>query len=111
MKTIIKLVVAALVVHATYRAADVYLRYYNFRDDVHQIAQFAGRQTDAELRDRVLEAAQQREVPLDPGVITVRRKPNHLLIDATYSERIELLPRYFYPWEFKVDVDVLTISP
>ncbi len=41
----------------------------------------------------------------------MRRKPNHLLIDATYSERIELLPRYFYPWEFKVDVDVLTISP
>ena len=111
MKTIIKLVVAALVVHATYRAGDVYLRYYNFRDDVHQIAQFAGRQTDNELRNRVLEAAQQREIPLDPEVITVRRPPNHLLIDATYSERIELLPRYFYPWEFKLDVDVLTISP
>jgi hypothetical protein len=111
MKTIIKLVIAALVVHATYRAADVYLRYYNFRDDVHQIAQFAGRQTDTELRDRVLEAAQQREIPLDPAEIAVRRKPNHLLIDATYSENIELLPRYFYPWEFKLDIDVLTISP
>ena len=111
MKTIIKLVVAALVVHATFRAGTVYLRYYNFRDDVHQIAQFAGRATDNELVNRVLEAAQQREVPIDPGVITVRRPPNHLLIDGTYSERIELLPRYFYPWQFKLDVDVLTISP
>lgn len=111
MKTIIKLVIAALVVHATFRAGDVYLRYYNFNDDVHQIAQFAGRQTDADLRNRVLEAAQQRDVPLDPSVITVRRPPNHLLIDATYSESIELLPRYFYPWEFKLKVDVLTLTP
>jgi hypothetical protein len=111
MKTIIKLVVAALVVHATYRAASVYLRYYNFRDDVQQIAQFSGRQTDNELRNKVMEAAQERQIPLDPEVVTVRRPPNHLIIDATYSERIELLPRYFYPWQFKLDVDVLTVSP
>ncbi len=110
MKTIIKLIVAALVVHATYRAGTVYLRYYNFRDDVQQIAQFAGRQSDGELRNKVLESAQQRGIPLDPDAATVRRQNNHLQIDATYTEKIELLPRYFYPWEFKMNVDVLTIS-
>ena len=31
MKTIIKLIIAALVVHATWRAGTVYLRYYNSR--------------------------------------------------------------------------------
>ena len=39
----------------------------------------------------------------------MRRQNNHILIDATYTEQIELLPRYFYPWELKVNVDVLTL--
>ncbi len=110
MKTLIKLVIAALIVHATYRAGTVYLRYYEFRDDVQQIAQFAGRQTDGDLRNRVMEAAQLHRIPLDPDAATIRRLNNHLLIDATYTEQIELLPRYFYPWQFKMNVDVLTVS-
>ncbi len=110
MKTIVKLVIAALIVHATYRAGSVYLRYYEFRDDVQQIAQFAGRQTDGELRNRVMEAAQLHGIPLNPDAASIRRLNNHLLIDATYTEQIEVLPRYFYPWLFKMNVDVVTIS-
>ena len=110
MKTIIKLIIAALIVHGTWRAGTVYLRYFEFRDDVQQIAQFAGRQTDSELLTRVMEAAQVHGIPLAPSAATVRRLNNHLLIDATYTERIELLPRYFYPWQFKMNVDVLTTT-
>ena len=51
MKTIIKLVIAALVIHATWRAGTVYLRYYEFKDEVTQIAQFGVNETDNELRD------------------------------------------------------------
>jgi hypothetical protein len=110
MKTIIKLVIAALIVHATWRAGSVYLRYFEFRDDVQQIAQFAGRQTDAELRKKVFEAAEVHGIALPDDAATVRRLNNHLLIDATYTEQIELLPRYFYPWQFKMNVDVLTVT-
>jgi hypothetical protein len=110
MKTIVKLVIAALILHATWRAGTVYLRYYEFRDDVQQIAQFAGRQSDGELTSKVLEAARERGIPLEPGAASVRRQNNHLQIDAVYTEQIELLPRYFYPWQFNMNVDVLTIS-
>jgi hypothetical protein len=110
MKTIIKLVIAALILHGTWRAGTVYLRYYEFRDDVQQIAQFAGRQTDNELLTRVREAAEVHGIPLDSNAATVRRLNNHLLIDATYTEKIEVLPRYFYPWQFKMNVDVLTTT-
>lgn len=108
MKTIIKLIVAALVVHATWRTSTVYMRYYEFKDQVHEAAQFSDRKPDSELHARVLTLAEQHQIPLAPEALNVRRQENHTLVDATYTEQIEVLPRYFYPWEFKVHVDTFT---
>jgi hypothetical protein len=109
MKTILKLVIAALVIHATYRAGVVYMRYYEFKDDVTQIAQFGVRRTDNELKTNVLDAARRREIPLSPDAVTVTRANHHIIVDARYLEQVELAPRYFYPWTANVHVDVLTL--
>ena len=109
MKTIIQLIIAALVIHATFRAGTVYMRYYEFKDDVTQIAQFGVRSTDNQLANEVLATAKRRELPVDPNSIKVRRQNSHIIIDASYMEQVELVPRYFYPWEAKVHVDVLTL--
>jgi hypothetical protein len=45
---------------------------------------------------------------VEPEAVRVRREDNHTLVDAVYTERIEILPRYFYPWQFKVSVDTFT---
>lgn len=109
MKTIVKLILTALVLHATWRAGTVYLRYYNFKDDVTQIAQFGTRQTDNELRNAVVDAAKRRDIALDADAVTVLRQNYRIIIDSHYSERVELAPRYFYPWNARVHVDVLTL--
>jgi hypothetical protein len=109
MKTIIKLIIAALILHATWRAGTVYLRFYEFKDDVRQIAQFGTRHTDNQLRNGVVDAAKRLEIPLDPEAVSVRRQNHHIIIDATYVEQVELAPRYFYPWNAKLHVDVLTL--
>ncbi len=109
MKTILKLIIAALVIHATYRAGVVYMRYYEFKDDVAQIAQFGVQRTDNQLKNNVLDAARRREIPLDPDAISVRRQNQHIIIDARYLEQVELAPRYFYPWTANLHVDVLTL--
>jgi hypothetical protein len=109
MKTIIKLIIAALVIHATFRAGVVYMRYYEFKDDVTQIAQFGVRATDNELKNNVLDAARRREIPLEPDAIGVTRQNQHIIINARYLEQVELVPRYFYPWTANVHVDVLTL--
>ena len=109
MKTIIKLIIAALVLHAVWKAGTVYLRYYEFKDEVGQIAQFGAQQTDAQMRDAVVEAAQRREIALDPEDVSVRRPNQRIIIDAAYQEQVEIAPRYFYPWDAKVHVDVLTL--
>jgi hypothetical protein len=111
LKTLIKLIVAALIIHATWRAGTVYFRYYQFKDGVQQTAQFSGTRSEGELHNRVMELANQMQVPLDSERLRVRREDNHTLIDATYDERIEVLPRYYYPWQFRVNVDAFTIVP
>lgn len=111
MKSLIRLVIAALIIHATWRAGTVYWRHYQFRDGVRQTAQFAGRRSDGELRAQVMELARAYEIPLEPSRVQVRRIDNHTLIDASYSESIELLPRYYYPWRFDVNVDTFTLVP
>jgi hypothetical protein len=50
------------------------------------------------------------DVPIDPERLTVRKEPNHTYINGTYTEQIEFVPRYFYPWQFKLDVDVFTLD-
>ena len=109
MKAIIKLFIAALILHATWKAGTVYMRYYEFKDEVTQIAQFGTQQSDGQMRDAVLNAARRRDIALEPEAVSVRRPNQRIIIDATYREQVELAPRYFYPWDARVHVDVLTL--
>jgi hypothetical protein len=61
------------------------------------------------MREAVLEAAKRRDIALDADAVSVRRPNQRIIIDANYREQVELAPRYFYPWEAKVHVDVLTL--
>ena len=110
MKALIRLIIAALIVHATWRAGTVYLRHYQFKDGVEQTAQFSRGRSDAEIRDQVVELAKFHQVPVKLEDVEVRRTDNHTLVDVSYDERIELLPRYFYPWRFNVNVDAFTLT-
>jgi type III secretion system FlhB-like substrate exporter len=111
LKTIIKLVITGLLVHAAWRTGTAFWKYYMFKDGVQAAAQFAGTGSPAEIQNRVIEIAKELEVPLDPEKLAVRREMNHTLVDAVYTESIELVPTYFYPWEFTVNVDAFTIDP
>jgi hypothetical protein len=109
MRTLINLAIAGLIVHGVWRAGEVFMVYYEFRDGVRQTAQFAGDRTTDELRIRVLEIAKDLQVPLVPTDVAVRRDREHVFIDASYRSDIELLPNYHHPWDFKVNIDAWTI--
>ena len=110
MRTILKLVIAALIIHGAYRAGTAFMAYYNFEDALRQIALFAGNRSDQELRDQAMGAASTLKVPVMPEKILIRRDQMHTYIDATYTADIEILPTYRVPWEFKPHVETLTVS-
>lgn len=110
IKLLVKLLIAALVVHGSWRAGSVFWKYYKFRDNLQATALFAGHRSAPEIHARVMELATEFEVPVPADQVNVRREENYTVIDAAYTDRIEILPTYFYPWEFKVHVQAFTVS-
>ena len=111
MRTLLKLVVAALILNASWRTGTVYWKYYKFRDAVQEAAQYASNRTVRDLRSRVLAIASEQEVPLSADQLNVRREENHTLIDAAYTDEIELAPTYSYQWQFTVTVNAYSLIP
>jgi hypothetical protein len=110
IKTLVKLLIVALVLNALYRVGTAYWTHYQFEDSVQQLAQFADRATPEELRAKVLEQAGTFEVPLDPENLAVTRGNRRVEVDATYFRDLELVPRYKRHWDFKIHVIVLTLN-
>lgn len=110
MKTLIKLVIAGLLVHACWKGGTAYWRFYMFKDGVQAAVLFAGGRSEADIRKRVIEIAKELEIPVDPETVEVRREEYHTFVNTAYTERIELVPTYFYPRQFTVNVDVFTVK-
>jgi hypothetical protein len=105
IKTIIKLAIAALVVHACWRSANVVLRYYRFKDAVHETVLFYNSKSDTQLQGRVMDLAAQFEVPVAAENVEILHQENKTIVNANYTDRIELIPTKFFPWQFKVNVE------
>jgi hypothetical protein len=104
MRTLIKLVIAALVLHGTWRLGSAYLTRYRFEDDLQRLAQFAGEGSEEVLRDRVVTLAREYQVPLNAEAIRVTRSPGQLLIETSYTQGVQILPLYQFPWRFDTRV-------
>jgi len=110
LRTLVKLLVAALIVHAAYRLGTAYWEHYQFQDAVQQVAQFSEDSTPSELAQAVLDLAAERDIPLEPEELSVNRRQRRIDILGTYVRDVQLVPGYQHPWTFTLDVTVLTIN-
>ena len=104
IKKLIKLTVFLLIVYALYHVTPVWLRYYQFKDAVQEMALFTKEKSDPALIDHVMKIAQEQSVPLAREYVQVRRSGDRILIDASYVDTLKLLPGYEYPWQFDIGV-------
>jgi hypothetical protein len=110
MKTLIKLALAALVIHAAYQVGIAYWDHYQFQDAVQQVAQFGESEPVAEIKRRVLELAAERRLPIADDALVVTRQQRRINVDGGYTREIPLAPGFARPWRFTVDVLVLTLN-
>jgi hypothetical protein len=110
MKTVIKLIVVALVLNAAYRLGSAYWTHYEFQDSIQQIAQFSERTAPEELKTKILEQAATLGVPIAADNLTVVRGNRRIDIDGNYFRDLELVPRFKRHWDFTIHVTVLTLS-
>lgn len=107
MQTILKLAFGALLILGTVQAGRAAIKHYAFVDAIQEAMLFVGSRTEEELVDRVMEIAADHQVPLEYENLTVRREAFQVLVDGTYTETIEIIPRIWSRrWDFAIDVDV-----
>ncbi len=107
MKTILKLVIVAIVLTATFQASRAAIRHYTFVDALQEALLFAGSKTEDEVADQVVQIAGHNEIPLDPENVAVRREQYLVVVEAPYVATIDLLPGvYTHDWSFDASVSV-----
>lgn len=101
MKTIIKILVAVVVVTACFNASRAALNNYQFEDAVHEGLIFDGRASDAEIIEMVNKLAAAYQIPLAPEDIHIRQVGQDVHVDMSYTRNIVLVPGVFArDWTF-----------
>lgn len=107
MKTILQLLIAALIVNAAARGATAAWRYYQFKDAATNEARFAGNVPAATIHQRILRVAAQHGIAILPADLEIEKDGTETKVSALYGEEIELVPRLFkreFLFEFEVSV-------
>ena len=111
MKTIIKIVVAVLVVTACFNASRVALTNYQFEDAVHQGLIFDGRASDAEIVEMISKLALAYDIPINADDIHIRQVGQDVLVDMSYTKNIVLVPGVFArDWTFNPSASTRILS-
>lgn len=113
MKTIVKLVIAAAILHAVARTGMSAMTYYQLKDASQELLVFGSQASEEELQDEILYRAMELSVPLLPENLIVTRDEVRTIAEASYTEAVELLPSYRYPvtYSFRVEARSLYGSP
>jgi hypothetical protein len=110
IKTIIKLAIAGLALFSLYHVGTVYWDHYQFQDSVQELAQFADNESPDQIRLKIIDLANARNIPLDPDDLTVTHANHKTEVNAKYSREVMVLPRYPKIWDFEVHVTVITLN-
>jgi hypothetical protein len=107
MKTIIQLVLAGLIVNASFQAGRSYFNFYRIEEEVREEI-LHGRITKfSELHRRVIEIAEARGITMEYADVEVshRNAPQDIDVDFSYVDNIAFIPQVFIkPWAYESKV-------
>lgn len=87
------LVVIAAIAYFGVNIGQVYLRFYEYQDDMKQEARFAGANNNDKILVSLRARADSLGLPEDAKAIAIRRGAHNIAIEAEYYERLEF-PMY-----------------
>ena len=110
LKTLFKLAIALLVVHALVRFVPPYWNFTQFRWALKETAAQWREHNEQAVIGEVLQLAQKHDVPIGAEHVQVRREGDHLFVDVDYTARIEFIPSMKRDWRFSAGVDAWTLG-
>ncbi|SRR6266567_1588445 len=84
------LLVVAAIIYFGVNIGEVYMRYYQFRDDIVQAVRFAGHNSDDQIARGLRLSADSLGLPEAAGRVTIHRTGHQISIGSEYYERVEL---------------------
>lgn len=105
IRRIVTLLVVLAIAYAGYHLGIVFFHDQEFRDAVRNIALFGAGKSDDTLRDSVMSAAADNDIPLDADYIDISRQSvvginDHVIIKYAYAMMVPILPHYQRRFEF-----------
>jgi hypothetical protein len=111
MKTILKLLIAAAILHAVYRTGVSAATYYELKDSSQQMLIFGGGASPDQLQESILAKAEELSVALAPENVVVERVGVRTTAEASYTDPVEIFPRYRYPFNYSFRVEAISMRP
>lgn len=110
IKTILKIVIALVVLNGLYRTGTLALDYYQFKDDTEQILLFGANMSPEDLHGRIFAKAEERGIPLEPDNLEIRRENGRTFVHASYQQQLEYFPNVTYPMDLSFDLDAFRVE-
>ncbi len=101
MKTIIKILVALVILTACFNASRAALNNYQFEDAVHQGLIFDSRANDDEIVEMIEKLAAAYDIPIALEDIRIRQAGQDVQVQMSYTTNVVLVPGIFQrDWTF-----------
>src|SRR5262245_6452150 len=90
-----------------------YTAYWKFKDAVQQVTLFGNDKSLDTLKGRVLQLANDYDLPIDADDFTITRSREtlHTIVTGSYSRDIDLAPGFTRPWKFEFTIDTFSDAP
>ena len=111
MKTLIKLIIAGLIINAVARGGMAAWHYFQLKDSAQQTVVFGANSTPDEIANAIVQRATELNIPLERDGVEVIRDGPRTVATATYTEVVAFLPIYEHPMTFSFSVDGVAIKP
>jgi len=102
--TVIWLLVFVVLVVVSKEAIPVKIRTSQLEDFMVELAKFSTRESDEKLQIRILEKADELQLPVVKNDVSVRKAGGRIRMRAHYEIPLEF-PFYTYVWRFEHNVD------
>ena len=95
MKTIIKILIALVILTACFNAGRAALNNYQFEDAVHEGLVFDVRASDAQIVDMITKLAGPYDIPIAVEDIHIRQVGPEVQVNMSYTQKVVLVPGIF----------------
>jgi len=77
----------------------VQIRAFTFKDAMIEEASFAAHRQDKKIRDNLMRAARENQIPLDKEKLLIERGPGRITVTADYTVVVDTI-FFAYDWDF-----------